>query len=205
MQRREKRRVNLIIKLIGFLLLLLGVILITYELSFNYVNRKLEEEYIDAYINRYDNDGNVVNYISSKDYKNYIKSKYIAVLDIPKINLKKGLVMATDDFKSINYAISIDKNSKFPSEKGNFILYAHAGNSKISYFKNLNKLEIGDETKVYYLDKTYSYRVSKKYEMEKTGFLTLDETFSNQNLVLVTCVHNTNKQLIIICTLENIY
>lgn len=204
MQRKEKRRVNLI-KLIGFLLLLSGIIFITYEFSFNYVNRKLEEEYIEAYINSYNNDGRVVNYINSKDYKSNIKSKYIAVLDIPMIGLKKGLVIATDNFKSINYAVSIDKNSKFPDEKGNFILYAHAGNSKISYFKNLSKLEIGNEAKVYYLDKTYSYKVNKKYEIEKTGFLTLNETVSDHNLILVTCVHNTNKQLIIICTLENIY
>ena len=42
------------------------------------------------------------------------KYNYIAVLEIPKIGLKRGLVMATKNFKSINYAVSIDNNSKFP-------------------------------------------------------------------------------------------
>lgn len=204
MQKREKRKVNLI-KKIGFLLFLLGIVFIVYEVSFNYFEKKIEDEYIESYMKNYSNEGNSVNIVNSKGNKNNFKSKYVAILDIPKINLKKGLVMATKDFKSINHAVSIDKNSKFPSEAGNFILYAHAGNSKISYFKNLDKLEVGNEVRVYYLDKTYSYKVNKKYEIDKTGFLTLNETTSDHNLILVTCVHNTNKQLIIICTLENTY
>lgn len=204
MQKREKRKVN-VIKKVGFLLFFIGIIFIVYELSFNYFEKKVEDEYIDSYMKNYRNEGNSVNTINSKVMKNDLKSKYIAVLDIPKINLKKGLVMSTKDFKSINYAVSIDKNSKFPDEKGNFILYAHAGNSKISYFKKLDKLEVGNEVMIYYLDKIYSYKVNKKYEIDKTGFLTLNENTSDHNLVLVTCVHNTNKQLIIICTLENTY
>lgn len=204
MQKREKRKVNLI-KKIGFLLFLLGIVFIVYEVSFNYFEKKIEDEYIESYMKNYSNEGNSVNIVNSKGNKNNFKSKYVAILDIPKINLKKGLVMATKDFKSINHAVSIDKNSKFPNKEGNFILYAHAGNSKISYFKNLDKLEVGNEVRIYYLDKTYSYKVNKKYQIDKTGFLTLNETSSDHNLILVTCVHNTNKQLIIICTLENTY
>lgn len=204
MQKREKRKVNLI-KTIGFLLFLLGIVFIVYEVSFNYFEKKIEDEYIESYMKNYNNEGNSVNIVNSKGNKNNFKSRYVAILDIPKINLKKGLVRATKDFKSINHAVSIDKNSKLPNEKGNFILYAHAGNSKISYFKNLDKLEVGNEVRIYYLDKTYSYKVNKKYEIDKTGFLTLNETTSDHNLILVTCVHNTNKQLIIICTLENTY
>ncbi len=204
MQKREKRKVNLN-KRIGFLLILLGIWFIAYDFSLNYFEKKIEDEYIESYMKNYSNEGNSVNIVNSKGNKNNFKSKYVAILDIPKINLKKGLVMATKDFKSINHAVSIDKNSKFPNKEGNFILYAHAGNSKISYFKNLDKLEVGNEVRIYYLDKTYSYKVNKKYQIDKTGFLTLNETSSDHNLILVTCVHNTNKQLIIICTLENTY
>lgn len=203
MQKKEKRKVNLI-KRIGFLLFLLGIIFIIYVLSFSYFEKKKEKEYIESYIKNYNNNGNSVNFLNSKVIKNPFKYEYIAILDIPKINLKKGLVLASKDFKSINYAISVDRNSKFPDQEGNFILYAHAGNSKISYFKNINKLEIGDEVRIYYLDKNYSYKVIRKYEIDKSGFLTLNESYSSHNLFLVTCVHNTNKQLIIICSLENI-
>lgn len=202
-QRRTKRKANLI-NIIGFLFLFLGVGISVYIISINYFNAKFEEEHIESYLNQYDNDGNFVLYNQSSVVNNQSKYDYVAILEIPKINLKKGLVMSTNDFKSINYAISIDQNSNMPNEEGNLILYAHAGNSRISYFKNLNKLIVDDNVNVYYLGKNYSYRVNKKYEIEKTGFFALNENYSKYNLILITCVHNTNKQLVIICTLNNV-
>lgn len=202
-QRKTKRKANLI-NIIGFLLLFFGVGISVYIISINYFNAKFEEEYIESYLNQYDNDGNSVLHNQSSVVNNQSKYDYVAILEIPKINLKKGLVMSTNDFKSINYAISIDQNSNMPNEEGNLILYAHAGNSRISFFKNLNKLMVDDKVNVYYLGKNYSYKVNKKYEIEKTGFLALNENYSKYNLVLITCVHNTNKQLVIICTLNNV-
>lgn len=202
-QRRTKRKANLI-NIIGFLLLFLGVGISVYIISINYFNAKFEEEHIESYLNQYDNDGNFVLHKQSSVVNNQSKYDYVAILEIPKINLKKGLVMSTNDFKSINYAISIDQNSNMPNEEGNLILYAHAGNNRTSYFKNLNKLIVDDNVNVYYLGKNYSYRVNKKYEIEKTGFFALNENYSKYNLILITCVHNTNKQLVIICTLNNV-
>lgn len=39
---------------------------------------------------------------------------YTAVIEIPSINLKRGVVDSTSNFNSINYAISVDKNSNYP-------------------------------------------------------------------------------------------
>lgn len=204
MQRKEKIKVNLT-KMIGFSLLLIGIIFNLYCILNSYIQKTLDDDNIESYIKNYNNKGNQVNNTKLEKSNSNFKTKYVAILNIPKINLKKGLVMVTKNFKSINYSISIDKNSKFPNEQGNFILYAHAGNSKISYFKNLDKLESNDEALVYYLDKIYSYKVIKKYEIEKTGYFSLNEQYSSHNLILITCVHKTNKQLIIICALEKIY
>ena len=49
---------------------------------------------------------------------------YTAVIEIPSVNLKRGVVDSTSNFNSINYAISVDKNSNYPDKEGNFILYA---------------------------------------------------------------------------------
>ncbi len=135
----------------------------------------------------------------NKEIKTNNNNNYVAVLEIPKIRLKKGLVMATKNFKSINYAISIDRHSKMPDQNGNFILYAHSGNSKIAYFKNLKDLNIDDEIKVYYEGNIYSYKVIKKYTVPKDGYLSVNNDNENNYITLTTCSQSDkSKQIVII-------
>lgn len=201
LRKKRKKKINLISS-IGFLLLIIGLISFVYMFLSDCDRKKQEIDHIESYIKNYDNKGNVIK--EENKHNTSSNFEYVAILDIPKINLRKGLVMSTKNFKSINYAISIDKNSKMPDEKGYFILYAHSGNSRISYFKDINKLEKDDITKVFYQGKTYNYKVNKKYEIQKTGSLVLNESYDTNNLVLLTCIHNTKKQLVIICTLESV-
>lgn len=129
------------------------------------------------------------------------ETKYIyeAVLEIPKINLRKGLVKSTKNFDSINYAVSIDEHSIYPNEIGNFILYAHSGNSSISYFDNLKYLDINDEIKIYYKEKWYFYNVLKKYEIDKNGVLSIYNDGTSKYITLTTCSQeNKNKQIVIL-------
>lgn len=198
MQKKRRKRVNL--NKIGFFLILCSILFFSYKLITIKLAKKEETKLIESYFNYYDGSPNY----NKNDSKSENNIQYLAVLEIPKIKLKKGLVFATKDFKSINYEVSIDINSNFPDESGNFILYAHAGNSKISYFKDINKLDINDEAIIYYEGKEYIYEVVQKYEITKTGTLNLDKSYSDNNLILLTCVHKTNRQLVIICTLKNI-
>jgi len=134
-----------------------------------------------------------------KKVKKETKYIYEAVLEIPKINLRKGLVKSTKNFDSINYAVSIDENSIYPNEIGNFILYAHSGNSSISYFDNLKYLDINDEIKIYYKGKWYFYNVLKKYEIDKNGMLRIYNDGISKYITLTTCSQeNKNKQIVIL-------
>ena len=134
----------------------------------------------------------------NEETKTNNSNNYVAVLEIPKIRLNKGLVMATKNFKSINYAISIDRHSKMPDQNGNFILYAHSGNSKIAYFKNLKDLNIDDEIKVYYEGNIYSYKVIKKYTVPKDGYLSVNNDNENKYITLTTCSQENKKEQIVI-------
>lgn len=131
--------------------------------------------------------------------KKETKYSYEAVLEIPKINLRKVLVKSTKNFDSINYAVSIDEHSIYPNEIGNFILYAHSGNSSISYFDNLKYLDINDEIKIYYKGKWYFYNVLKKYEIDKNGMLSIYNDGISKYITLTTCSQeNKNKQIVIL-------
>jgi LPXTG-site transpeptidase (sortase) family protein len=87
---------------------------------------------------------------------------------------------------------------------GNVMLAAHSGNARVSYFKNLNKLEMDDNVSISYKGKIYNYKVVNIYDIEKTGKAQIIRNKNVSTLTLVTCRHNTNKQIIVICELVDI-
>ena len=97
------------------------------------------------------------------------------------------MVDSTNNFESIKYAISIDKNSQYPNNNGNFILYAHSGNSSIAFFKDLNKVEINDSVYVYYNGIKYEYVIYDKYDVVKTGKVKIISSKKEKYITLITC------------------
>ena len=87
-------------------------------------------------------------------------------------------------------------------EKGNVILAGHSGNSYVSFFKNLEKLNNGDIAYIFYNGNKFSYRLVNCYEIEKTGFANIIRNQEKETLTLITCKHNSNKQYIFIFELE---
>ena len=160
---------------LGIYLVTIGIAILGFYLIYNNAITKRNNESVEDYIN----DTSIVNVEEIKEpineetetsnTQNSNNIAYTAILEIPKINLKRGVVDSTKNFKSINYAISVDKNSNYPNELGNFILYAHSGNSYISYFRKLNQVDINDEVYVYYNGVKYHYVIENKYDIEKTG------------------------------------
>ena len=127
---------------------------------------------------------------------------YIALIKIPKINLKKGLCNINSKCNNVNQNIQILKDSDYPNvDGGNFILAGHSGTRNISYFKNLDKLVVGDGISIFFNGYEYRYEVKKIYDIEKTGTADIVRNQDKTTLTLITCRHNTNKQIIIICEL----
>lgn len=76
-----------------------------------------------------------------KEEKTIIQKKenYIGILEIPKINLKRGLVDKNSSSNNVNKNIYTVKETSFPDEKINshIILAAHSGNSYVSFLEIL--------------------------------------------------------------------
>lgn len=131
--------------------------------------------------------------------KNQNVVNYIAVLRIPKINLKRGLVNKDSKYNDIKYNIMIHDKSTYPDEiGGNVILIAHSGNSNISFFKNLYKLELDDIIYLDYNNDTYKYKLINIYDIEKKGKALIKKDSKNSTITLITCRSNTNKQIVLI-------
>ena len=122
-----------------------------------------------------------------KETSSYREINYTAILEIPSINLKSGVVDNTKNFDSIRYAISVDNSSNYPDNNGNFILYAHSGNSNMSFFRNLNKVNINDRVNVYFNGIKYKYKIIKKYDIEKSGTASVLSSKENKYITLITC------------------
>ena len=97
-----------------------------------------------------------------------------------------------------------EKSDDPTTEKGNVILVAHSGTADISYFKRLNQLVIGDKSEIYYHGKRYTYKVTNIYEVNKTGKVEINRDDDKNTLTMITCKHDTDKQIVVISELDSV-
>lgn len=175
------------IKLFSGILITISVIAIIYNSSENKYYKKIENKKIS----------NFFNYVEIEN------EKYIAIIEIPKINLKAGLVEKTSKNNTVEKNIQILKESSMPNKENTYLfLAAHSGSSNISYFKNIYKLNNKDKINIYYKNIKYTYIVNNKYKDNKTGIINIPKQ-TKTSLILTTCGKENNKQLIIISDLES--
>ena len=133
------------------------------------------------------------------------KYDYIGILEIPKINLKRGFLDLNSRYNNINYNVTVINGSTFPDEiNNNLILAAHSGNCQICFFDRLFNLSKGDSAYVYYKNIKYTYKIVNIYEVDKTGTVAIYRDYSKNTLTLITCTRYSNtKQTVYILELQN--
>lgn len=201
-EKNKNRKSWLII--IGSLLLLFGIIFIILDIMSPILNKNKEEELLEDF---YIKDGKInseeESFIENENTDKDNNLNYMAVLKIPKINLEKGLVSKNSKYNSIEYGIQILNESDSPDVvNGNVILAAHSGTAYISYFNNLDKINIGDEAFIIYNGKTYAYKFVNIYDVNKNGKVGIKKEKNTSTLTLITCRNNTNNQIVLIAELQ---
>lgn len=209
-KKEKKNNKRYLFIVIGIFLILVGIFVIGYREYSNNKNKLVEQEKIELF---FEEEVNAPIEEPKQEEKQEELPKqvepkkeinYVAILEIPKINLKKGLVDKNSKDNNVDKNIYTLKESTFPNDENNshIILASHSGNSYISFFKNLKKLSLGDKVNLYYQNTKYEYEIKKKYEIEKTGTMTLNQT-DTSDITFVTCISGTNKQLVFIAQLVN--
>lgn len=204
---KNKRKSQLII--FGSFLIIIGNIMIISKFLYNYFQIQTEKDLIDKF---YDEEKIKKKVVEEESTSNNEQKKnvttdneYIGILKILKIGLEKGLVSKNSYYNNVNKNIFILNESDMPDKKnGNVILAGHSGNSRISFFKNLYKLEINDYVSIFYNGSEYKYKVVNLYEIEKTGKANIVRNVEKSTLTLITCKQNTNKQIVYICELIDV-
>lgn len=120
-------------------------------------------------------------------------SKYLGVLEIPKISLKRGFYNVGNRYNNIEYNVTMVEGSDLPNvQNGNLILIAHSGTAYISYFAYLYRLGVGDECFVTYGGVTYHYVIVNIYNVEKNGLVGIERDFNKTTLTLITCTKDSD-------------
>ena len=113
---------------------------------------------------------------------------YIGYLEIPKIKFKRGFYNIDSNLNDVESNIEIIKGSVFPNvTNGNLIIAGHSGTGWKAFFKNLYKLEIGDEAIVTYGGITYKYKITNIYKEPNTGKVSIKRNHDKTTLTLITC------------------
>ena len=127
---------------------------------------------------------------------------YIAILEIPTINLKRGLVSPNAQYNNVEENIAILAGSTFPNgDASNLILAAHSGRSRVSFFSNLYQINLGDNVYFYFNNSKYIYQVIDIYTQPREGYISVRER-THDMLTLTTC-KDRYYQLIVIGKLNN--
>ena len=177
---KENKSVNKkeqLIKLVASFIFLTGAFMYIGRIGYNYYIELRDYQKAQEFLNIGKEETEVIKVdIDDEDTQEQPKQEekkapnynYIGVLEIPKINIKRGFLNIKDKGNNVNKNLQVIKGSDMPNVKnGNLIIAAHSGNSYISYFKNLHKLSNDDVAYVYFNNIKYTYKVAGKYDSEK--------------------------------------
>ena len=175
----------------GSLLVIVGILIFIFPIIYNKYQEKQEEIKLEYFFEV----STIDNYNVIEDTK---QEDYIAVLEIPSIDLKKGLYAIDSKNNNVNKNIEIIDSSDMPDiTKGNFILAGHSGTGRIAFFDDLDKLIVDDTIIVYYKNIKYIYQINNIESIVKDGTIEIKREFESM-ITLTTCnQENKNEQLVI--------
>ena len=113
---------------------------------------------------------------------------YIGYLEIPKIKFRRGFYNIDSKLNTVEANIEIIKGSEMPDvTNGNLIIAGHSGTGWKAFFKDLYKLEVGDEAIVTYAGINYKYKIANIYKEKNTGTVSIKRNYDKTTLTLITC------------------
>lgn len=167
---KEKRSM-----LISIIIIILGITYFITKIYNYHSDNKNNEKSVTAYIN------NELDVVKDKKYQ------YSGILEIPSINLKRGVLDINNTYNDAKYNIELVKETDTL-----ILLAAHNGNNKNSYFKDLKNLSLGDEI-IYYQDGIlYKYIYTDSYDIKKDGYADIYRKEDIKSIILITCKDNTD-------------
>ena len=209
---KKKRISPSTVALIGAFVITIGGFFILYNFisdkklfAYDYMNEQIydnrENEIYDVNTTEVNTDEEETN---TKNYQDI--ESYIGYLEIPKIKFRRGFYNITSKLNTVEANIEIIKGSDMPDvTNGNLIIAGHSGTGWKAFFKNLYKLEVGDEAIVTYAGINYKYKITNIYKQKNTGTVSIKRNYDKSTLTLITCTKgDSSTQTIYIAELDSV-
>ncbi|HIR58841.1 MAG TPA: sortase [Candidatus Onthousia excrementipullorum] len=209
---KKKRISPSTVALIGAFVITIGGFFILYNFisdkklfAYDYMNEQIydnrETEIYDVNTTEVNTDEEETN---TKNYQDI--ESYIGYLEIPKIKFRRGFYNITSKLNTVEANIEIIKGSDMPDvTNGNLIIAGHSGTGWKAFFKNLYKLEVGDEAIVTYAGINYKYKITNIYKQKNTGTVSIKRNYDKTTLTLITCTKDdSSTQTIYIAELDSV-
>ena len=189
-------------------LCLIGIILITTSLAFQYKSKKIKNDLIESYkinseesknkdnkIEQNIDNGNSNIQVNKKNNSsvNTKNENIIGILKISSINLEAPIMLGEEN---LNYVVAKYRNSPNFGESGNVILAGH-NNMNGSIFRSLHKLKIGTIVEIQSDNKIYKYKITTREIVEPNDPSLLTQDLSKKEITLITCTNHAKQRLIL--------
>lgn len=183
--------------IISIFIILMGISMLIYNYYQDKKYQDIEKILLQDFFEDFDNSREEDLYVEeSKKTEPLVQDTipYLAVIEISNISLYTGVIMSNSSYTTMNRNVSVYPTSDMPNkENGNFILFAHSGNSRSSYFRNIHKLRNNDEIYIYYNNEKYTYRIIEKYEVSMYDNTPLNRMKDRTIITLITCKLGNDK------------
>lgn len=192
MEEKIKKR-NKIIIIIMFIIGIIGIGFLSYDYVLSKIRLTFETINLNLYGNATPKNINKNTKKENKIIENNTENQtnYFAFIEIPKINLKQGLVRQDSEENNVDMNIQTIYPSDYPDvPNGNLILAAHSGSSNIAYFKHLYKLNNDDKVYIIYNNEKYIYNIVNIYTAPKNGKVSIYRNADKTVITLITCTKN---------------
>lgn len=199
----KRRKENKWLILLGIILIVVSIFIISLDIYKSTKKEIQEVELVEEFFEEVEEikkDEEVSTIVEEKIETSSPTYNYIAILEIPSINLKRGLVDYNSKYNNVKYNIQIIEHSQMPNvENSNLILAGHNGSSSVSFFKDLYKLKEDSLIYLYYDGYKYIYKLNNSYDTDKDGKVEIVRNRYKNTITLITCKRNTkDKQTVFI-------
>ena len=181
-------------KIIGVLLILIGVGIIGTVAYKKIVTSQKQNELLEAFesqLEEGDNE-NTEEEVNLDSINGYTP---IAIMEIPSIKLKQPVVEGiTEDV--IKYFLGKFPESTMPGEVGNFAVAGHRVSDFTDAFINLYKVKPGDNVIVTTKDGKYTYEVEESFIVDPEQVEVL-ENADYEKITLITCTIGSKRRVIV--------
>ncbi len=121
----------------------------------------------------------------------------IGLIEIEKLDLIYAIVEGTTD-ANLGVAIGHMSQTAAIGEEGNCALAGHRGGTSGPYFKNLHKLNEGDQIKITDTHgDEFIYLVTESFIVEPNDMSVIQDVSEKKVLTLITCQENGTKRFIV--------